>query len=143
MALSGTDLALALVKDASKFEAKLKELAKAEAGAKDAIEKSKQMNQEIFAQIDEARKELDKIKAEQKRILDQGTKPLEDANSALRDREQKLNAQEKRVEKLSETLKKEISEAKAQKDAIKEREIFFEGRVGLFKDAVKQVCENA
>jgi len=143
MANFSADQTLELVKDASKFKAKLEELAKAEVSAKEAMAKSKQMNKEVFADIDAAHKELARIKAEQKRVLDEGTKPLEAANEDLRKREARLNTDRKGFDAANDKVKYERDAIQAEKANLKEREVAFAERVNAFEKVVQAVCKNA
>ena len=137
------DQMLDLVKDSSKFEKRLKELAKQEASAKAAMDKSRLMNIEVSGQIDKKRAEIETLKTEYRAQIELGMKPLDATKAELSKRELKVNTEEKRLGKQLEKIKADQDAIKTATAAVKQREVDFEERVKAFETAAKRLAENA
>jgi len=137
------DQMLDLVKDSGKFEKRLKELAKQEASAKAAMDKSRQMNIDVSKDVDKKRAEVETLKAEYRQQIEQGTKPLDALKAELSKREAAVVADEKLLGKQLEKIKADQNAIKISTAAVKQREVDFEARVNAFEMATKRLAENA
>lgn len=137
------DQMLDLVKDSSKYEKRLKELAKQEASAKAAMDKSRLMNIEVGGQVDKKRAEIETLKTEYRAQIELGMKPLDAMKAELSKRELKVNTEEKRLGKQLEKIKADQDAIKTATAAVKQREVDFEERVKAFETAAKRLAENA
>lgn len=143
MATNGTDQALALVQDAKKFEAKLKELAKAEDGAKKAQAKARSMMKDAQKQVDDARAEATKIMADAKGKAEGQMKSVEAAMVDVKKREAAAVAKENKVQKAETKLAQDRNASQALLDGFAEKEKALEERIKSFEGAVKSLCASA
>jgi len=134
---------LEMVKDAAKFKLKLEELAKAEKGANDAMDNSRQLNKEVFAQVDAARAELEVLRAEKRLAMQETEKPLAAQERALVSRETAVAADEKRVVAGFDKINTERDSLKAEWQGLKEKTTEHAERVVAFESAVKKACDAA
>jgi len=139
----GADQTLELVKDGAKFKKKLEELAKVEASANAAMEKSRELNKQVFAEVDTAKAELENIRKQRKAVMDEGMRPLEAKQNELSKLELQMTKDRNRLDNALAKLKADQAAIKAEKADLKERVIVFEARVAAFEKSVKSVCERA
>lgn len=139
----GVNETLEVVKDNAKFKDKLEQLAKAEASAKAAMEKSRLMNIEVNGQFDQKRAELEELKTEQRTAVEKAMKPIENQKADLANREAAIVKEEKRLKGLVDKINYDLNGIKKQTAAIKDREVKFDERVKAFEAAAKRVGENA
>ena len=136
---SATD-ALALVKDAKKFEAKLHELARCERGAEAAIEAANQKANEIIAEADVIKRESEALLAKARACMAAVTRQEESnlmVSAAAQEVTDQANQHEKRLQKGKEKLAHDRALLNADKEVFKDEQFSFMERLTAFDKAVE------
>ena len=138
-----TEAVLDIVKDASQFEDKIKQLAKAEKASKDAATKARAAQKEMAQAVDDGRAELAELHQKNQTAVANSMKPIDQANAALAKREGELNKNAAEFEKAAERLASGQAVLKAGREDLKAERVAFQERVDTFAKAAAALAERA